>query len=275
MRNKTKSYFAVDNAILMLYQNRTILATDVCVYSYLCSRRKNGLFNGVRVSQEKIAFYCGLTRKTVAASIDRLMACGLITAVIHNIKKARKKYETSIYALKPLPKSGFILIPRFIFRFPIKSIAQNTVTTKMFAIFVLMCKAQSFEYEKSWNSYSDICEKLGFSENQRSEIIKLIGRMETVGLIKKTVRRIKGVFVDNIYRIVGFVEAVIERKRKRRSGCLAATGTSFVFRADRIINSNHIIKPILSRKSLLVKPPPKKFFLQLSLFYGEGYFFRG
>jgi hypothetical protein len=40
-------------------------------------------------------------------------------------------------------------------------------------------------------------------------VVKLIGSLADFGLIKKTVRRIKGVFVDNIYRICGFEESAV------------------------------------------------------------------
>jgi hypothetical protein len=74
----------------------------------------------------------------------------------------------------------------------------------MYAMYFFMCRACSAEYCKSWNSFNDICDKLGYGRGQRSEVIRLIGSLVECGLLKKTVRRIKGVFVDNIYRIAGF-----------------------------------------------------------------------
>lgn len=68
----------------------------------------------------------------------------------------------------------------------------------------LLCHANHCEYGKSWNSYGDLCHKMGFGKGQRSEVMRLIGNLAEQGLIKKTVRKVKGVYVDNIYRICGF-----------------------------------------------------------------------
>jgi hypothetical protein len=45
---------------------------------------------------------------------------------------------------------------------------------------------------------------MGFNRGQRSEVMRLIGSLAELELIKKTVRKIKGVYVDNIYRVCGF-----------------------------------------------------------------------
>jgi Cdc6-like AAA superfamily ATPase len=74
----------------------------------------------------------------------------------------------------------------------------------MFAVYFFLCCVNHSEYGKSWNSYNDLCLKMGFGKGQRSEVIKLIGGLVELGLIEKTVRQMNGVYVDNIYRISGF-----------------------------------------------------------------------
>jgi len=184
------------NEVIDLYRLREISAVDVAVYSALCSLRRE--YDGVRVSQKRLAFMCGIkSEKTIAASVHRLYLCGLIKNVIIETVNHWKKYKTSIYCLKPLPDSGFFFVPRQIFR-------MTRITPKMFAVYFFLCCANHCEYGKSWNSYGDLCVKMGFGKGQRSEVMRLIGELVERGLLKKTVRRIKGVYVDNIYRITGF-----------------------------------------------------------------------
>jgi len=215
-RNK-KSYFVMSNEVMERYRCREISAVDVAVYSALCNLRRE--YDGVRVSRKRLAFMCGITEKTVSASVYRLYSCGLIRNVITEVVKQVKKYKTSVYQLKPLPKSGFFFAPRHIF-------LQTRITPKMFAMYLFMCRACSVEYAKSWNSYGDICDKLGFGKGQRSEVVKLIGSLVECELLKKTVRRIKGVFVDNIYRVAGFYE-VVEKADKKQQRPSDDSGTLF------------------------------------------------
>jgi predicted transcriptional regulator len=186
------SYFVLPNEVMERYRCREISAVDVAVYSALCSLRRE--LDGVRVSQKRLAFMCGITEKTVSASVFRLYSCGLIKNVI--IERNGMKYKTSVYHLQSLPESGFFFVPRCIFR-------HADLSAKMFAVYVFLCCVQHNEYEKSWNSYSDLCEKMGFNKSQRSEVIRLIGSLVECGLIKKTVRKVNGGFVDNIYRVAG------------------------------------------------------------------------
>lgn len=190
----TKNYFVMPNELMELYQTRTISAVDVAVYAALCSLRRN--CDGVRLSQRMIAITCNITPKTVAASVRRLYSCGLIANVITPTAKSAKKYETSVYQLKTLPDNDFFFAPRHILR-------QTDIKPKMFAVYFFLCCANHNEYGKSWNSYNDLCLKTGFGKGQRSEMIKLIGSLVELGLIEKTVRKIDGVYVDNIYRISG------------------------------------------------------------------------
>jgi predicted transcriptional regulator len=187
----------MSNEVMERYRRREISAVDVAVYSALCSLRRE--LDGVRVGQKRLAIMCGITEKTVSVSVFRLYSCGLIVNVITEEVKHWKKYRTSIYQLKSLPESGYFFVPRCIF-------CHTGVSAKMFAMYIFMCKSRHFEYEKSWNSYNDICVKLGFGKGQRSEVMRLISGLVKCGLLKKTVRRVKGVFVDNIYRVAGFSE---------------------------------------------------------------------
>jgi predicted transcriptional regulator len=188
------SYFVLPNEIMDKYRKREISAVDVAVYSALCSLRRE--LDGVRVSQKRLTFMCGITEKTVSASVFRLYSCGLIVNVITETVKYWKKYRTSIYRLKTLPESGYFFVPRCIFR-------HTGISAKMFAVYVFLCCVQHNEYEKSWNSYNDLCEKMGFNKGQRSEVIRLIGSLVECGLIKKTARKVNGGYVDNIYRVAG------------------------------------------------------------------------
>jgi len=186
------SYFVLPNVVMEKYRCRDISAVDVAVYSALCSLRRD--YDGVRESQKRIASMCGITEKTVSASVYRLYLCGLIKNVI--IERNGMKYKTTVYHLESLPESGYFFVPRCIFR-------HTDISAKMFAVYIFLCCVQHNEYEKSWNSYSDLCEKMGFNKGQRSEVIRLIGNLSERGLIKKTVRKVNGKYVDNIYRVAG------------------------------------------------------------------------
>jgi len=190
------SYFVMSDEVMRLYRKREISAVDVKVYAYLCSLRRE--YDGICVCQRQIAFMCGLSAKTVSTSAERLYSCGLIKNIIIETVKQKRKYKTAIYQLKPLPKSGFCFVTRNIF-------SHYSLKPKMFATYLFMCNAQSHEYGKSWNSYSDICEQLGFGKCQLSEVKRLVKSLVELGLIKKTVRKIKHVFVDNIYRVCGIM----------------------------------------------------------------------
>jgi len=191
------------NKVMELYRSRIISAVDVIVYAALCSLRRE--YDGVCVSQKRLAFMCGLSQKTISTSSERLYSCGLIKNIIIETVKQVKKYKTAIYQLEPLSDSGFFFCPRTIF--------MHKLQPKMFVLYFFMCRTRHFGYEKSWNSYNDICAKLGFGKNQRSEVIALIGELVRLELIKKTVRQRKGVFVDNIYRVSGF-EGITQNNEK-------------------------------------------------------------
>jgi hypothetical protein len=249
---KKKSYIVLPDELLELYRSRRISALDVKVYAFLCSLRRE--YNGVRISQKRIAFVCGITEKTVSQSVYRLYSCGLIQNIITEVVKRMKRYKTSIYQLKPLPSRGFFFCLRKIFNFGLSS--------KMFAVYLFLCNAHSFEYGKSWNSYNDILFQLGFGKGQRSELMVLIGGLLKLGLIKKTVRKIKRVFIDNIYRVTGFIEPVKhEEKRTATNSTLTLKQLSM----KKLFQSNLIIP----RKSITVKP----LYIQLSLKFEAAFCF--
>jgi predicted transcriptional regulator len=236
------------NEVIEKYRDREISAVDVSVYACLCSLRRE--YDGVRVSQRRVASFARLTEKTVSASVERLYNCGLVLNVITDVVKRRKKYQTSIYHLKPLPSSGFFFVPRHVFNF--------SLSPKMFAIYAFLCKSNSFDYHgepKSWNSYNDICDKLGFKRCQRSEVVKLIGGLAALGLIKKTVRRIKKAFVDNIYRVVGFAQivlaAAVKRFKSKRKTPPHSSGTLFSYKL------NHKHRPPHLHPSVVIIPYEK------------------
>jgi len=218
-RRTHKNYFLLSDEVLTLYQNRGISAVDAVVISYLYSARnihtdiltgeKSALY-GVRVCQERIAFMCGITPKTVAASVSRLYDAGVIENVITERKKRSPKYKTSIYILKPLPVSdrnpagSYFFVPRSAFNHDLKP--------KEFVLVLDFCRQHSFEFGKSWNSYNDICERLGFNKkNQRSEVARLVAGLVNRGIVGKKVRRVKKVFVDNIYSIANYAKEVAKK----------------------------------------------------------------
>jgi len=236
-----KSYLVLPDELIELYRARQISAVDVKVYAYLCSLRTK--YNGVRVSQKRIALMCGITEKTVSQSVWRLYESGLIRNVIIEVVKRKIKYKTSIYELKPLPSRGFFFCLRKIFNFGLNF--------KMFAVYLFLCSAHSFEYGKSWNSYNDILFQLGFNKGQRSELVALIGGLAKLGLVRKTVRQIKRTFVDNIYRVTGFDE-VVKKKSRHEEKRPAVNGTLNLKTTSSIKSLK--TKFIIPQESASVKP---------------------
>jgi len=253
------------NEVIEKYRTREITAVNVAVYAALCSLRRE--YDGVRVSQKRLAAMCGVkSEKTVAKSVERLYNSGLIVNIITPVTDNVKKYETSIYQLKLLPDSGFFLAPRAIFIHT--QILQTPITPKMFAIYLFMCRACSTEYMKSWNSYNDIRENLGFCKGQKSEIMRLISRLVICGLLKKTVRQINGVFVDNIYRVTGYEEAITPCKAyKTHQKEKSPVGSRTQFKSFSHNKETHSLVGIVSPLNEKVKRKSKKFDL---FFYSSG-----
>jgi len=257
-KGNKKSYFVMPDEVIEKYSSREISAVDVKIYAALCSLRRGR--DSVCVTQKRLALMCGISEKTTGVSVQRLYNSGLIPQIVtYSSGRAKPKYkkETYIYILKPLPKSGFFFCPRNVFYC-------YNLSSKMFSVYVFMCKSQSLEYEKSWNSYNDICAKLGFGKCQRSEVMKLINALVALGLIKKTVRRIKKVFVDNIYRVVGFAEITAQTSKIiQKETRPAVNGTHFTqwnFKGyEKALNSTLIIPPFREN----VKP----FYQQINIFY--------
>lgn len=221
-----KSYFTLPNTVIEMYASREISEVDIRVYAYLSSlsmRDFNG-YTGVKVTQRKIAARCEITENTVSASTSRLYKAGLIKifAVEHSsFKPKRKRHikETYIYNLQPLPESGFFFCPRNVFKY--------SMPHKMFAVYLFLCRSHDIEYGMSWNSFNDICRKLGFGKNQRSEVVTLIDGLVELGLIKKTKRRFKKVYVDNIYRVLGLAEIAIKKAQEYTVEDIILPGTVY------------------------------------------------
>jgi hypothetical protein len=76
----------------------------------------------------------------------------------------------------------------------------------------------------SWNSYNDIAEYLGYSRDRRSEIIKIVSALIELGLITKKCRKVNGVYTDNIYRIVGYIDTAVRRIVYDWENCKYDTG---------------------------------------------------
>jgi predicted transcriptional regulator len=213
-RNKgKKSYFAAPTEIFALYKTRVIFAIDVRLIAYMYSCCIGG--NAVKITKERIARRCGICVNTVAASVKRLKAAGLIEHIEKKIRKGVvKKFGTTTYRLKPLPESGFFLCEREKLR--------AAVTPKQFAIYLSACHMQNFEYDKFWNSYNDISVRLGFGKTARSEVMRLVKGLVQLGLLKKKVRKTankncKYVYVDNLYNVVDFAKKVLRKVWKPKS----------------------------------------------------------
>lgn len=254
-RNR-KSYFTLPNTIIEMYASREISEVDIRVYAYLSSlsmRDFNG-YTGVKVTQKRIAARCEITENTVSASTNRLIKAGLIKifAVEHGgYKSKRKKYikETYIYNLQPLPESGFFFCSRNVFN--------CSMPHKMFTVYLFFCRSHNIEYGMSWNSFNDICLKLGFGKNQRSEVIALIDGLVKRGLIKKTKRRVKKAYVDNIYRILGLAEIIIKKNQEYTIEDIILPGTVYRRIFDFAL-SKHSVSPPISRDADILYKSEKR-----------------
>jgi hypothetical protein len=234
------NYFVMPNECIELFAARKIRTTDVSVFAALCSQRHNFqgvcvnqfgkstygntriMCNGVQVAQSILANMAGVVSKTVQSSIERLCTVGLIIDVIPGEKPKKSAPHikpVNIYRLKPLSTSGFFFAPRSVFMHS-RSVYEGSLKTRDLTAFFFMCMAQSQEYGKSWNSYNDICARLGYSKNQRSRVIKMIDKLVAVGTLNKKVRKINGKFADNIYRVSGIGQATnngnAPKQRKRK-----------------------------------------------------------
>jgi len=253
---KSISYFVLPNEAIELYASRTISAVDLTVYCYLHSLRRE--YDGVCVSRKQIAAACGLCENTATAAVNRLYNCGLILDIIIEETKEIKKYKTAVYRLKPLPSSnsgsGFCFVPRGIFTY-------RGISPKMFAVFFFMCMAQHLGYGKSWNSYNNIRERLGFCENQLSEVKRLVNALAEVGVVAKTVRKIKQVFIKNIYRVRGFAsfDTGTKTKKKAKENRSAANRARFKTIANKKTSISKS-KVIIPRFFYNVKPFQQLFF---------------
>jgi predicted transcriptional regulator len=208
---RSKSYFAVPTAVFEAYKLRKISAVDLKILAYLYSLRRE--FSGVQVSRRRIGEICGVTEKTATASVERLYNADFVTSVVTMRKERHFRFETAVYGLKPIAK-GFFLFPRSIFRRAVNLSAQT------FAVLAFFCHATNFEFEKSWNSYGDICRKLGYNhKNSRSRVMNSVKILTELGFVKKRRRKAvnlsgkspKNVFIDNIYRVSGYIGEIFKK----------------------------------------------------------------
>jgi hypothetical protein len=86
--------------------------------------------------------------------------------------------------------------------------------------------------------------------------VKLIGQLTELELIKKTVRTIKKVFVDNIYHVAGFMEVQSTAQREKHS---VTSRVQFLKSDENKCSTTTIIPPLFVK----VKP----FFEQISLYF--------
>jgi hypothetical protein len=245
-----KSYFAMPNEALTPDCSSVNYTVTVCAALYSLRRGSNN----VVIAQTYLANMCGFDTKTIRECIKRLIACGIILDQIENRdNKLAHHKNTFTYVLKPLPESGFFFCPRAIFADKLKAAD--------FAEQLFMCRAQSTEYGKSWNSYNDLCKNRG--HRNRSRTMASIGKLVEPGLLKKTVRkavvRAKAVFVDNIYRVSGLAKILVKRENRP-----ATTGRNSNRKNDISIPPHSL--PLfrrnvkyLNKENLFCFPEPPKF----------------
>ena len=261
-KSKVTNYFVMPNEAIEKFAARELSTYDVTIFSALCSLRRElkgiriikgkavycgtgGLSNAVQVAQSMLARMTGIAPKTVREAISRLHAAGLIKGVILTDEPKKKKAymkSTNIYILKPLPSSGFFFAPRNIFMHS-RSTYEGSLKPRDFVMFYFMCYAQSNEYRKSWNSYNDICKRLGYSKDERSKVVASVGKLVALGVINKKARKINGGNVDNIYRVfaIGVINNGNISKRDKRKVAPPRATNQKTFRNKVVILNTFII----------------------------------
>jgi predicted transcriptional regulator len=202
------NYFALTVEVLELSARGLLLENSVRVIAFLHSRKASHN-EGVAISQEAIGEACGIkSPQTVRRCLDELKEHGLITweEEFGEHPKGRYYKPIHVYGLKKVPKRGYILIPRDVFL-----LMHKFTTKKDFVVYLFKLHAQWHEAGVSWNSYNDICDRIGCKKkNQRSRVMKCIKTLTNLGLSVKTKRQAstekgKLKYIDNIYRVIGVV----------------------------------------------------------------------
>ncbi len=216
MKRRNRNYVVLPATILDKKQTGDYSANIVVIIAYLISlhqanqARRN--LSGFQVTQERIGRSCGLCAKTVGTIIKKLEQQGLIT--VYQDEWNGKKRETNVYKmLKPLldMSNGFFYVPRKIFK--------RGLSPKQILMYLFLCHSQCYELGSSWNSYNDISMRLSLS---RSEVIRLIKNLESMGYITKRFKFIKHKskkksFADNRYSVVWLVFFLEKRSSSIRS----------------------------------------------------------
>lgn len=171
----------------------------LCVYSYLCSLQGNRMSNGktsVKVKQKTIAAACGIgSVQTVAKALSELMAGSLIEQSIRTVHSDRM-LSTNIYIIKKLPVNDSFFFVNTDLAF------SGQLCPRQLVVYLFLCKAHSIKHGRSWNSYTDIAERIGM---KRETVIATVQELVSMKLVYKQLRRSKEnnrVFVDNHYFIV-------------------------------------------------------------------------
>jgi hypothetical protein len=128
-----------------------------------------------------------------------------------------------------------------------------------FAAYADYCHAQNYEYGKSWNSYKNLCERLGFrADHVRSKVIAIVKKLTGSGLLDKKTRKIfvgkfrnrAQIFVKNLYAVAGFAREILRKiwkfgafRRKNRPAVLHRPLPQFEFFTSPKPHYNHVCDP--------------------------------
>lgn len=186
----------------------------LCVYSYLCSLQGNRMSNGktsVKVKQKTIAAACGIgSVQTVAKALAELMAGSLIEQSIRTVRSDRM-LSTNIYIIKKLPVNDSFFFVNTELAF------SGQLCPRQLVVYLFLCKAHSIKHGRSWNSYTDIAERIGM---KRETVIATVQELVSMKLVYKQLRRSKEnnrVFVDNHYFIVRRELGTIKKRELSRN----------------------------------------------------------
>lgn len=200
------NYFRISNQIF----DMGLAPSEAVVYAYLCSIHASmKMLNGnkaICVKQSTIAQKCSIrSLQTVRVILTSLCERGLVEPVRRLTKRNGNK-GTYEYELNELAvEKGFFMIPRKAF---------GILNTRQMFVYMFLCKAESSELNKSWNSYNDIAKQIGM---KREMVVKTISELVALKQIVRMRRKSKEnnrVFVDNHYQIIRYVRTHIRRKKK-------------------------------------------------------------
>lgn len=211
-------------------------ANEVVVYAYLLSIHatvKTLAGNSiVTVKQSTIAEKCNIrSLQTVRRILAILTGMGLVEPIKRNFMRNghRGTYE---YEIKPLPtSSGYFMVPRRTF---------GLLSPRQMYVYMFLCKAESIELWRSWNSYNDISDQIHM---KREMVVKTIRELVELKLVVRMRRKAKDnphVFVDNHYQIIRYVRSRIRKRKVQPYRKYDCTGGWRTWKCSHRVHSKYI-----------------------------------